>query len=85
MGELLPYRGVAMAPIDIVLNLFSAESILAQLEEMKDRRQIHVMIHEQYFYPDYIAYQPEFEAKLDATFAWFRSHGYESSFLEERI
>lgn len=84
-GELLPYRGVIMAPIDIVLNLFSAESILAQLENMKDRRQINVMIHEQYFYPDYMAYQPEFEAKLEATFTWFQSHGYESSFLQERI
>lgn len=84
-GELLPYRGVIMAPIDIVLNLFSAESILEQLENMKDRNQINVMIHEQYFYPDYVAYQPEFEAKLDSTFSWFQSHGYESSFLQERI
>lgn len=84
-GELLHYRGVVMAPIDIVLNMFSAESILAQLEEMKDRSQINVMIHEQYFYPDYQAYQPEFEEKLDATFTWFQSHGYESSFLEDCI
>lgn len=85
MGELLPYRGVVMAPIDIVLNLYSAESILSQLEKMKDREQINVMIHEQYFYPDYVAYQPEFEQKLASTFAWFGEHGYESRFLEEKI
>jgi hypothetical protein len=52
-----------------VLNIYSAESILAQLEAMKDRNQINVMIHEQYFYPDYQAYQPEFEHKLESTFA----------------
>ena len=85
MGKLLPYRGVQMAPIDIVLNIYSVESILSQLEAMKDRPQINVMIHEQYFYPDYRAYQPEFAQKLEATFTWLCDHGYQSRFLEECI
>ena len=41
------------------------------------------MIHEQYFYPDYFAYQPDFTTKLETAFGFFRRHGYESRFLEE--
>ena len=85
MGELLPYRDVTMAPIDIVLNEHKPDKIIELLETMKDRRQIDVMIHEQYFYPDYPAYQPEFEKKLDETFSWLCSHGYQSAFLEELL
>ena len=72
-------------PVDIVLNIYSVESILEQLGAMKDRPQINVMIHEQYFYPDYRDYQPEFAQKLEPTFAWLRDYGYQSRFLKECI
>ena len=85
MGEILPYRDVQMAPIDIVLNEHKAPVILEKLDALAQREHINVMIHEQYFYPDYVAYQPDFEEKLASTFAWFAEHGYESRFLEEKI
>ena len=43
------------------------------------------MIHEQYFYPDYKNYQPDFEEKIDAAFGFLTENGYESIFFEEYI
>ena len=82
-GEIVNANGIDFASIDIVLNRFSTESILNQLEGLKDRECIRVMIHEQYFYPDYKAYQPEFQEKLTATFGFLTGHGFESRFFED--
>lgn len=82
-GETVNVNGIDFASIDIVLNRFSAECILTQLEDLKDRECIRVMIHEQYFYPDYKAYQPEFQEKLTATFEFLTKHGFESRFFED--
>jgi hypothetical protein len=43
------------------------------------------MIHEQYFYPDYKRYQPDFEEKLEKTFEKLTDNGYESVFFEETL
>lgn len=40
------------------------------------------MIHEQYFYPNYPGYQPDFEEKLSAVFDMLTSQGYTSVFFE---
>ena len=39
--------------------------------------------HEQYFYRDYLAYQPEYEAKIMALAKLLRENGYEHFFLED--
>lgn len=82
-GNILSYDGVSIASIDIVLNNHTKEEILAKLQALHDREHINVMIHEQYFYPDYGRYQPDFEEKLDAAFACLTENGYHSRFLEE--
>ena len=84
-GELVKKDGVTFASIDVILNRFSKEKILALLENLKGRSCIKVMIHEQYFYPDYKSYQPDFEEKLNATFSYLTSLGYKSSFFEELL
>lgn len=84
-GKIVKINEFDVASIDIVLNSFSKDSIIMQLDELKEREYIKVMIHEQYFYPDYVAYQPEFEEKLKATFSFLKEHGYESEFLENLI
>ena len=84
-GEVVKIGKISFASIDIVLNLFSINQILEQLEQLTDRSSIKVMIHEQYFYRDYIRYQPEFEKKLEATFAFLIDHGYQSKFYENVI
>lgn len=84
-GEVVCRGGISYGAIDIVLNSFSKEDILAQLKSLTNRTQIRVMIHEQYFYKDYKWYQPDFEEKLRQTFAFLTEHGYESRFFQEMI
>ena len=84
-GELVSYRDITMAPIDIVLNDCTVPQILARLKELNGRQQIDVMIHEQYFYPDYVQYHPDYEQELAQTFQFLCDHGYQSTFLEKCI
>jgi len=82
-GEVIVCDKMAYAGIDIVLNIYPIEEILLQLSGLIGRNLIKVMIHEQYFYPDYHAYQKEFEGKLEKTFGYLMENGYRSSFFEE--
>lgn len=84
-GEVVEFRGVKIASIDMVINIISEEQLIPQLEVFLDHEQIRVMIHEQYFYPDYPAYQENFEKKLDTVFAFLSGHGYASRFFEEML
>ena len=84
-GEILKIGKISFASIDIVLNCFSTKEILEQLEPMRQRSCIRVMIHEQYFYEDYRYYQPEFEEKLRSAFSFLSEHGYQSIFYENLI
>ena len=84
-GETLKIGEISYSAIDIILNRFSKESILRQLEALVDRSTVKVMIHEQYYYPDYKNYQPDFEDKLRSTFSFLNAHGYQSSFFEDLI
>lgn len=81
-GEMVLDSGMVYAAIDIVLNNFRKAEILEQLQNLVGRKQIRVMIHEQFFYPDYSRHQSDFEQKLDATFTFLRENGYESDFFE---
>ena len=84
-GGIAVSDGISFSGIDIVLNCFSKQEILRQLRGLIGRNSIRVMIHEQYFYPDYFNYQPDFEQKLIATFDFLRAEGYESAFFENII
>ena len=84
-GAIVEQDGIAFAPIDIVLNLYSKEEILSKLLALTYRENIWVMIHEQYFYEDYSAFQPDFEEKLTATFELLKKNKYKSCFFEELI
>lgn len=84
-GEFITENGMAYGGIDIVLNCHTQEMCLAMLSAYIGRPQINVMIHEQYFYPDYPLYQKEFEEKLDAVFAMLGKEGYRNTFFETII
>ena len=84
-GETVTDGGVAFSGIDIVLNCFSTEENLALLAPLFGRPLIKVMIHEQYFYPDYPYYQPNFEEKLNTVFTALRGEGYASTFFENTL
>ena len=82
-GELLKIDGVWHLGIDIVLNRFSTQEILEQIERLKEKEVVAVMIHEQFFYPSYRSYQADFEEKLAKTFEELLVFGFQSKFAEE--
>lgn len=84
-GGIVKIGNTHFSGIDIVLNNFSTQDIIKQLTDLIARNNIKVMIHEQYFYKDYIRYQPDFEEKLYQTFEFLINNNYKSSFLEEVI
>jgi hypothetical protein len=46
---------------------------------------IDLLIHEQYFYPHYKGYQPEYEEKILTAVRWAVNKGYKPAFLDECI
>lgn len=84
-GETIKLGGISFASIDIILNKLSTDDIPRELERLMCRDTVRVMIHEQYFYEDYVKYQPEFEEKLKLAFAFLLEHGYQSRFFEDLI
>ena len=84
-GKTVKLGDVHFAAIALVLNNHSKEVILEKLGTIQNRNAINVMIHEQYFYSDYPAYQSDFEEKLGACFAYLNSKGYTSCFFEDVI
>ena len=84
-GEILSVNGLAFASLDMIVNMVRMEKLLPKLELLLPRDSIRVMIHEQYFYADYPAYQPNFETKLECVFGFLHENGYRSLFFEELI
>lgn len=46
---------------------------------------VDYLIHEQYYYPDYHDYQPDYFEKIRTAAQWAFDHGYQSAFLDECI
>lgn len=82
-GAVVLHRGMAVAPIDLVINSVALGDLLPRISALFSHDAVHVMIHEQYFYEDYRAYQPDFEQKLTRVFTLLCDAGYESRFFEE--
>lgn len=84
-GQMVCQNGIVFAPIDIVMNVYSKDDILRLLSELSHRNHIWIMIHEQYFYEDYTAYQSDFEEKIREAFSCLSKYGYKSCFFEDLI
>ena len=84
-GKILVEGGVAFAPIDLVLNTVCCEEGQKRLKKLLHRDHIWIMIHEQYFYEDYPAYQFDFEQKVVGAVSLLCAQGCESRFFEELI
>ncbi|MBQ4156896.1 MAG: hypothetical protein IJD86_01970 [Clostridia bacterium] len=82
-GEIVREGGMDFCSIDLVMNLYSKEEMLKKLEGLIHRDCLRIMIHEQYFYKDYHAFQPDFEEKIQSAFQLLTRNGYESRFAEE--
>lgn len=73
--------------IDRVLNLHSPEDSVRLLEETLSRETtagfIELMIHEEYFYNDYVKFMPDFEARILEPCKWAWEKGYKGIFLDD--
>ncbi|MFB3827100.1 MAG: hypothetical protein ACE15B_10035 [Bryobacteraceae bacterium] len=72
---------------DMVVNNVKPEDIVRRLEKLAaDPHQsevLELMIHEQYFYPDYRAYEPEYKQRVENAIQWATRKGYKPVFFGE--
>jgi hypothetical protein len=80
-------NGIIFSRINIVINSHNLDEIVPCLNEIKKdphrSAYMDVMIHEQYFHPTYIDYQPDYREKVMATIKWVVDNGYKPAFLSE--
>ena len=58
------------------LNANTKQEVEDGIDNHKDDEYIGICVHEQYFYPDYYAYQPDMEEKVYAMARKFKEHGF---------
>jgi hypothetical protein len=72
---------------DMVINSFKPEQIVPVLEKIAaDPHQAEVMelmIHEQYFYPDYRAYEPDYRERVERAIKFVAERGYRPVFYSD--
>lgn len=72
---------------DIVVNTVPLEKIVPHLERVTaDPHQaeiLELMIHEQYFYPDYVAYEPDYRQRVERAIQWVTQRGYKPVFYKD--
>lgn len=75
--------------IDAVLDGLKKNDIIRELDRVKanpgEAGFIELLIHEQYYYPHYTAYQPDYREKLETAARWAAENGYSPAFLSECI
>ena len=75
------------ARIDLVLNVIKYGELEQKLTEIyRDPHRsgfIEIMIHEQYFYPEYKNYIPEFSQMVIEAAGWLHAHGYTGTFTDK--
>lgn len=73
--------------LDIFMNNYDCQQIRDILDEAKARYpkkgMMEIMIHEQYFYHNYIAYLPDFDQRVFTGCQWCVEHGYTPAFTSE--
>jgi sugar lactone lactonase YvrE len=74
---------------DIVVNSVPLERIAAHLERVAaDPHQselMELMIHEQYFYPDYVAYEADYRERVERAIQWVTQRGYKPVFYMDAL
>ena len=82
-------EGIIFSRIAIVINSYKLEKIVPYLNALKVGTHkpgyIDLMIHEQYFHPDYVEYQPDYRQKVMTAVKWATENGYTPAFLSECI
>lgn len=82
-----PETKMVFFPCEIVLNSHAPDEIERVLDrraaENPGRNFIDILIHEQYFYPDYVNYLPDYRARVERGIQWCQRHGYSPGFVDD--
>ncbi len=82
-------EGIIFSRMALVINTVKLEEILPYLSSLRSNSHrpayVDLMIHEQYFYPFYSAYQPDFRQKVLTAVKWAADSGYKPAFLSECV
>jgi hypothetical protein len=82
-------EGIIFARMALVINTLKLEQIVPYLDDLRSNSHkpayVDLMIHEQYFYPFYEAYQPDYRQKVLTSVKWAVDNGYQPAFLGECI
>ena len=80
-------EGIIFSRMALVINTVKNEEIVPYLSELRSDTHkpayVDLMIHEQYFYPFYVAYQPDYRQKVMTAVKWAVDNGYKPAFLSE--
>ena len=72
-------------PLAAGIDLYTLKALESEVEKYVDNEFFVYGNHEQYFYRDYLAYQPEYAAKVLAVARILKAHGYEYFFFEDLV
>jgi len=81
-------EGLIFARLALVINTVKLEQVVPYLDNVKKTYNPHyidLMIHEQYFYPYYSAYQPDWKEKVMTAVKWAVDNGFKPGFLDECV
>jgi hypothetical protein len=73
----------------IIINTVELEKIVPFLDDLKKdphmSAYVDLLMHEQYFYPYYEGYQPDYRQKVMTAVKWAKDNGYKPAFLSECV
>ena len=69
--------------IDTILDRLEIGEIPARIEELLQKDFVSVMVHEQYFYPEYRRYQSDYANKVELAVKYMKEKGFTSVFARE--
>lgn len=82
-------EGIIFVRCAIIINTYKLEEIVPFLDDLKKdphrSAYVDLLIHEQYFYPFYSSYQPDYRQKVLTSVKWAVNNGYKPAFLEECV
>jgi len=75
--------------IDIVMNLKTLDWVKSEIDDIAEHPTrsgyVEAMIHEQYFYPDYVSYLPDFEERMLYVCKFLYERGYKTMKLIDAV
>lgn len=82
-------EGIVFFRSAIILDCHRQEAIVPFLDEFRSDPHrsafVDLLIHEQYFYPHYAGYQPDYCQKVLTAVRWAADHGYKPAFLSDCV